>query len=197
VKCAPAGRQRCCSGVAFLKQLLRVGSLLVATVLLVSGGVRAGASEAQAKAALLYNLLAFVEWPPGAGEEKTFVIGVAGDDDVLDALKPLAGQIVKRHAVVVREVRDEDDPTICHVLYLAAARDGTAASMLRRVGSAPVLTVGDGSDFAKQGGIVFVAFDNSRLRFDVSLTNANKAQLKISSKVLGMARTVTSDGPPR
>ena len=51
------------------------------------------------------------------------------------------------------------------------------------------------TEFAKRGGIVFVYFDDARLRFDVSLVNANKAQLRISSKVLGLARSVKADGP--
>jgi hypothetical protein len=56
-----------------------------------------------------------------------------------------------------------------------------------------VLTVGDSGDFSKRGGIVSVYFDQSRLRFDVSLVNANKAHLKISSKVLGLARAVKAN----
>jgi YfiR/HmsC-like len=184
--------------VAVLTRAIRIALLLSAVLLVGVGEVRArigSVTEAQAKAALLYNFLAFVEWPPGAADDKRFVIGVAGDADVLDALRPVAGQAVKGHAVLVREIREEDDPTQCHVLYLSAARDRMTAAILRRVAGAPVLTVSDGNEFARRGGIVFVYFDQSRLRFDVSLANANKAQLKISSKVLGLARTVKSDGP--
>jgi hypothetical protein len=183
--------------VALLTPIQRLIALPVAMLLIVCGGVRAGqatVTEAQAKAALLYNLLAFVEWPQGATGDKSLVIGVAGDTEVLDALRQVGVRAIKGHPVAVRDVREEDDPTHCHVLYLAAARDRMTAGLLRRVTGAPVLTVGDASEFERRGGIVFVYFERARLRFDVSLSNANKAQLKISSKVLGLARSVTTDG---
>jgi hypothetical protein len=184
--------------VAILNRWLRHGTTFVAALSLVAGGsarARTGSvTEAQAKAVLLYNVLSFVDWPPASGDGKRFVIGVAGDSEVLEALRPVEGQNVKGHAVSIREVREEDDPTHCQVLYLSGTRDRLAAALLRRVAESPVLTVGDGSEFAKRGGIIFVYFDRARLRFDVNLVNANKAQLKISSKVLGLARTVTSNG---
>lgn len=183
--------------MALLNRAARLALLLAAT-LVVSAGVRAATgsvTEAQAKAALVYNLLAFVEWPPGAADDKSFVIGVAGDGDVLDALRQVARQVVKGRTVIVRDIGEEDDPTRCQILYLSAAHDRMSAAIQRRVASAPVLTVGDGSEFARRGGIVYVYFDEARLRFDVSLVNANKAQLKISSKVLGLARAVKADGP--
>ena len=152
-------------------------------------------TEAQAKAALLYNFVAFVDWPQAAIDARTtFVIGVAGDADVLDALHPIAGQTLKGHPIAIRDVREDEDPTQCHVLYFPATRDRTTASLLHRAVDAPVLTVGDSTDFSKRGGIVTVYFDQSRLRFDVNLANAHRAQLKISSKALGLARAVKSDG---
>ena len=183
--------------MALLRRVLR-GGLLTAAICAGAIGIRADAgsvTEAQAKAALVYNLLAFVEWPPNAPSDKSFVIGVVGDTDVLEALRPVARQVVKGHSVLVRDIREDDDPTQCHVLYLAAARERMTTAILRRVVGTPVLTVSDGAEYAKRGGIVFVYFDDARLRFDVSLVNANKAQLKISSKVLGLARSVKADGP--
>jgi len=184
--------------VAILIRHARFAVCLGAALLLVAaGGARVGSSsvtEAQAKAVLLYNVLAFVDWPPAAPSDKRFVIGVAGDAEVLAALRPVDGQVVKGHTVSVRDVGEEDDPTGCHVLYLSGARERMNSTLLRRVAHAPVLTVGDDSEFAHRGGIISVCFEQSRLRFDVSLTNASRAQLKISSKVLGLARKVTSDG---
>jgi hypothetical protein len=185
--------------VTRLKPIRRLLAVSIAMLVIVCGGVRAAqpaVTQAQAKAALLYNLLAFVDWPQGAVDDKSFVIGVAGDAEVLEALRHVGARAIKGHPVAVRDIHEDDDPTQCHVLYLAADRDRMTSDLLHRVSGAPVLTVGNGSEFEKRGGIVFVYFERAHLRFDVSLPNANKAQLKISSKVLGLARSVTADGTP-
>jgi hypothetical protein len=147
-------------------------------------------SEAQAKAALLYNLPSFVEWP-AAKAAAPIMVGVAGATDVADALQLLSGGT--QPPLRVRAVSDLDDAAKYHVLFVSLERDATSAALLHRVAELPVLTVGDAPGFTRRGGVIRVYFDRSRLRLEISQRNAARAQLHISSKLLALATVVDTD----
>jgi hypothetical protein len=86
--------------VALLKRR-RLIALIGAIVVVRSFVLYAGPiTEPQAKASLLFNLAAFVEWPPGAlAAGDRLSICVAGDADVLLALRPFEGRAIDGHAI--------------------------------------------------------------------------------------------------
>ncbi len=53
-----------------------------------------------------------------------------------------------------------------------------------------VLTVGEGDDFVRQGGIIAFVIENRRVRFDINQAAAENAALKLSSKLLSVARSI-------
>jgi hypothetical protein len=184
--------------VALLRRALPASIALAFLILALSDGTADATvvTEAEAKAALLYNFVPFVEWPPSVRTSGApTVIGIVGDAAVLAALRRRNGELVRGRPLAVKALAEPDDATACHVIYLpGTTREREAAAILRRVADAPVLTVSDADDFTRRGGIVSVYFEESHLRFDVSVPNANRAHLKISSKVLGLARPARSDG---
>jgi hypothetical protein len=178
--------------VALLKRS-RFLSLAAGILVVRSLGLSANPiTEPQAKASLLYNLPAFVEWPSatlGIGDRLS--ICVAGDPDVLVALKSYEGRAIVGHAVTSRAVVDDGDPTTCHILFVSGARE-PALALVRRAADSPVLTVGDGLQFTRQGGALRVFFEQSRIRFEINTTIVARTRLKLSSKMLGLARIVRS-----
>lgn len=149
-------------------------------------------TEPQAKASLLLNLAAFVEWPPNVlGPTDRLTICVAGDPDVLAALRGYDARPLDGRSVAPRAIGGDDDPSACHILFVSASRDRHA--LMQRVADRPVLTVGDAPEFARQGGVLRVFFEQSRLRFEVNTTTVARTKLRVSSKMLGLARLVRSD----
>jgi hypothetical protein len=63
-----------------------------------------------------------------------------------------------------------------------------------RLRGASVLTVGDHDDFATTGGVIHFTRENYRVRFEINVRAAERAGLRISSKLLQLARIV--GGPP-
>ena len=64
------------------------------------------------------------------------------------------------------------------------------AGILDAVKKWSVLTVSDIDKFARRGGTVQFVVDDSKLRFVINTKNAEKARLKISSKLLKLATVV-------
>ena len=62
--------------------------------------------------------------------------------------------------------------------------------MLKNLVSRPILTVSDQADFAADGGAIELLSENNRIRFDVNLQTVRDSGLKMSSKLLQLARQV-------
>jgi hypothetical protein len=142
-------------------------------------------SEAQVKAAYLYNFANFVQWPvTGDGP---LVIGIAGDD----AFAEIVSLTVRERKVNGRELRTRrlasiDDPAGCQMLYVGVMRPREAAELMQRV-RGPVLTVGETAQFLREGGMVRFYLQNNNVRFQINQKNAEAAGLKVSSQLLAIA----------
>jgi hypothetical protein len=53
-----------------------------------------------------------------------------------------------------------------------------------------LLTIGDGEDFARRGGVIALVRQDSRFQFDINLAAAERAGLRVDATLLGLARQV-------
>ncbi|HMD47440.1 MAG TPA: YfiR family protein [Bryobacteraceae bacterium] len=167
-------------------------SLLVLALL--AGAAFAGdlpdsSDEYRVKALFLFNFAKFVEWPnalPGDG----ISIGILGDDPFGDMLaQTIAGKTVNGHGFIVRHVKPEQARQ-CQIVFVAASERKHVRAVLDAVAGSPVLTVGDMHGFAQAGGVIDFEIIDSKVRFEVNLEAAERARLKLSSKLLSLAKIV-------
>ena len=154
--------------------------------------------ENDVKAAFLFNFTKFVDWPPTAFESPTDPLRVCAIADAvfiasLDRI--IAGETVRGRALR-RVVPDTSELPHCHLLYIGGTYRNRAEKLMAAVGRAPVLTVGETSDFLTHGGTIAFVLENQRVRFDVNLRAAERAQLTISSKLLRVAREIQEQVRP-
>ena len=150
-------------------------------------------TEAQVKAGYLYNFALFVDWPPAAFDARTLVIGVIGDADFRGALDQMNGRVANGRTIAVRVIDAEDDIAGIAMLFVAEPDDRVAASVLARVGRSPILTVGESARFTKLGGVIRLYKEDGKLRFEVNVSRAEGSGLRISSRMLGLARITRQD----
>lgn len=152
---------------------------------------RGQALEHQVKAVFMFKFTHFIDWPAGtfSGPEQPLVIGVIGAADIADYLERLTAQGPGgQRPVVVRRLK-LDDPMDVQLLYVDPALGSRVGEVLERVGGQPVVTVTSGRDRNDAAIINFVTED-SQVHFDIDLHAARSAGLKISARLLKVARTV-------
>jgi hypothetical protein len=179
-----------------LARRLLVAAATVVTLALAAPGYSQprAASESELKAAYLYNLARFVEWPPASGADH-FGICVLGADPFGPALeRMLAGLPVRGLEVATRRLATPDQAVGCHVLFIAASEDGRLASILESIGARAMLTVSDMPLFATRGGMIQLVTEANKIRFDVNLVSAQSVGLTLSSDLLRVARAVKRTG---
>jgi hypothetical protein len=151
--------------------------------------------EYQVKAAFLYQFLNFVDWPGPAmaASRDSVVVGVLGETPMTAALQALGAKPIRGRQLVVRTfraAREIRDPTALHVLFVPHAERDRAAGALRAVRAASVLTIGEADGFARLGGIVNFVIVDGKVGFEINPRAADEAGLRISSKLLRLARIV-------
>jgi hypothetical protein len=175
--------------------IARAGRALLAGLLVAAAAVAhaQATSEAALKAAFLYKFPGYIEWPATAfaSAESPFFVGFLGADDVAAEMEKLvAGRSVSGRRVSVRRLREGDALRGVHLLYIGRGDAAARAQMRAAYGQAGVLVVGDGDRALESGAtIAFVPADD-RIAFEVSLDNAEHSGLRISSRMLAVARRV-------
>jgi hypothetical protein len=145
-------------------------------------------SEAAVKAAYLYRFAGYVDWPDEASSTEPFTIAVLGSPTVARELKGLLpNHYVNNRPAQVREVTGVRDLGRPQILFVGSGYAGALRIMMPAVGREPMLLVTDEDDGLNQGSVLnFVTVDR-RVRFEVSLTAADRLRLKISSELLAVA----------
>ena len=64
---------------------------------------------------------------------------------------------------------------------------------MRAVSNAPILTVGESEEFIHQGGMIGFYLQENRIRFDINLQAAKRVNLRFSSRLLLLAKSVIGD----
>lgn len=147
---------------------------------------RRSVTEYEVKAAFLLNFAKFVEWPEPR-DNAPFAICTLGDDPfgpVLDRI--VQGETINNRSLVVRRLHKWQEP--CDVVFIANTERDTAG-ILHQIGNG-VLTVGESADFLRDGGMINFVIADRRVRFDVNRKAADHASVRISSRLLGVARAV-------
>ena len=147
--------------------------------------------EYQVKAAFLLNFTKFVEWPPSAFDaaDSPIAICVLGNDPFGNSLDQIvAEEVVGGRRVVVRRIKRTPQAKLCQALFVSMP-EKELLSILSGVGPG-VLTIGEGESFVRDGGMIAFVVENHRVRFGINETAAETAGLKLSSKLLSVARSV-------
>jgi len=210
-----------------LKRKIRFFALIVlSTVLLLvlnTPKARADSTkskEYQIKAAFVYNFIKFVDWPKEktADSNEPITIGIIGSKDFVKAFEPLIHKKVKNRNISTKyfegyeklKKSKEDDARqwnqkmealkTCHLLMFCSCdsvRIENLSQIIKALKGSPVLTVGETAGFLESGGIINFLMVDKKVRFEINVTAAKKSRLKISSKLLRLAKRVVKEKSPQ
>jgi hypothetical protein len=175
-------------------RLYRLGSLLISLILTSwAGPLRAEVTEADLKAAFVYNFTKFVEWPAEAfnsSPDSVTLCLLGAREPLFDALAEMRGMPVKNRSLRVRSVTRNDTLRTCQMLIVAESEAEHFETVLRRLEGVPVLTVNGSDRFLDAGGIIGLTTEGPKVRFEINLAAARRNNLVLSSNLLKLAKKV-------
>jgi len=192
-------------------------ALLIATSALAANGERVRANEdvnadkvAVVKSAFVVNFLRFTRWPEHRfdDDDSPIRIGVIGDDPLglrLDAAvrgKNLNGRRITVHRMQFPDDGDdqpehldalERDLRSMHLVYICSGLRMQSPQIVRMVAGGSVLTIGDKRAIAAAGAMLALDILDGRVAIYANMRSITKSDLKISSKLLRLAKEVQPD----
>jgi hypothetical protein len=149
-------------------------------------------TEAKVKVAYVFNFLKFVEWP---GAERNapsapIRICIVGTDPIRTMLGELSIRKIRERQIQVDHMKELEGLRDCHLVYISRSEEFVLPQVLRQFEGVPVLAVSDIPQFAHKGGMIGFATEDSRVKVEISRGAVLQAGLKVSAKLLEIARIV-------
>jgi hypothetical protein len=178
-------------------ELLRQLTLVLVSILVVAGSQAYGQmDEYSVKAGYLYNFSKYVTWPEGAlsAPNTPFVICIFGNDPFAGRLdQAIAGKTAgDGRALEVKRVNMPSRAGFheCQMVFLSKSEIARTAEIVELLKENPIFTVADFGSFAQKGGIADLRLEGSRVKVDLNVEAATRANLKISAKLQQVANLV-------
>ena len=179
----------------FIKKLIISILVILSTATMVGlPRLRAEAvsTEDKVKAAYLFNFAKFVEWPSESFKDSNgfFNICVIGEGPFGNALDSLQNHELKGKSVKVYRISKAGDTEECHIAFISSSKKRRLGRVLADLNGSGVLSISDIENFAQKGGIINFVKIEKKIRFEINMKAAERAGLKISSKLLNLAETI-------
>ncbi len=166
-------------------------ALLLPAVPLRAAAPGAPPLEYQVKAVCILNVARFVDWPKTAFKDDStpFVIGVLGDNPFGPLLEEaVKNETVRRRRIVVRNVTLAEAATGCQILFVSRSEKENLPAVFEASGKEGVLTISEIEGFTHAGGMLGLALEGGKIRFELNRHAAHAARLKIDSQFLMLCR---------
>jgi hypothetical protein len=155
---------------------------------------QSNADEYDVKAAFLFHFAEFIDWPPGVldSADNSLRLCILDDEPHRQELQStIEGKLVEGrvfHVVPISPLQEIKD---CSILFLSHDEARHQAAIVKSLRGMPVLTVGETADFLSDGGMIRFHLEEGKIRFDINLQAAESSHLKIGSRLLLLATSVT------
>lgn len=183
--------------------------------------VRAAGSsykEYDIKAAFIYNFMKFVSWADERQEDdkkidkekdsdEPIVIGIIGKNPFGKSMAPILEKKIRSREIVLLELisyskgydrkknqyQDIEELEDCRLLFVSSSEGKYIPEILDMIKGKNILTVSETSGFLDDGGIINFVMHKNKVRFEINITAAKRADLKIRSQLLRLAKKVIKD----
>jgi len=170
--------------------------LFTAMLLLVSFCVQAdrhAPNEYEVKAIFLLNILDFIKWPHRPLERRSDELHLCllGGDPFGESMDVIRDHRVSDRRLMVRQINGVEQGQNCDLVFLNETLGYEVSDITSQLNRYQAFTVGDSIGYARQGVMLNFYLDRrNKLRFEINLKEARKADIRISSQLLRLARII-------
>ena len=149
--------------------------------------------EYQVKAVCVLNAARFITWPEAAFKDASapVVIGVLGENPFGTLLEDsVKGETIRQRKIVVRKMTLEEASVAgaCQILFISRSERDNLPAIVRGLGRSSVLTISEIEGFTHEGGMLGLALDHAKIRFELNASAARRSNLKIDSQFLMLCK---------
>lgn len=174
----------------FFKGLRYLGLALISLISLPASAAAPSSEIQSLTVAFLYNFMKLSEWPAIAGSTKLTLCVIQAGESFID-IDSLAGKEVQNQPLEIKHLMQGDSVTGCQLVFIPEDEKPIRIhEWLSSMENQPILSVSGTPGFLDQGGMIELVSDGTHLQFEVNLEPVTQAGIKLSSKMLQIAREV-------
>lgn len=144
--------------------------------------------EDKLKATYIARFTEFIEWPTSS-DNSPFKICILGEHPIEVPLQKLPALItVKGHNLQVQRIDSIQSAMSCAIVFAAKNEASRMGALHQTVQNYPVLTIGDTPGLIAQNVLINFYFEGERLRFEINMQAVRESGLKVSSRLLKIAK---------
>ncbi|MCG2722708.1 MAG: YfiR family protein [Thermodesulfovibrionales bacterium] len=147
--------------------------------------------EYRVKAAFIYNFLKFIEWP--AANNPSLKICVIGEDHFGNDIREMLSGTVNNRKLSVKNISDYGELKKCNLVFINHSEEDHLAELVNIAREYHIVTIGDTDGFAQQGVMINFYLQENKIRFEINNDAARRSGIRISSKLLNLAKIVGND----
>jgi hypothetical protein len=140
------------------------------------------------KAAFLVKFIKYIDWP--GSNKGTFKMGVFGDSPIAGNLFTLMPKVIDGWKLEITKIQNVEESLDCHLVFLSSSEKDRYTGIVNALKDSSVLTVSDTQNFLDLGGMINFLILEQMVRFEINLKATKKVGLKVSSKLLRLAKFV-------
>lgn len=168
--------------------MLRQALCALALVVIARAAVAAPLPDDAVKAAVIYKVMLFTQWPDQPVADAPLTLCVLGRDEVAAALPDLQGRKIGNRLLQVRSVAGQMPLAGCSAAYIAGTEQYRLQSLLSGAAADGLMTVVDcGQGLCNSDAVLSLAVEQGRLVFAVNRRQAEQQRLAFSAQVLRLA----------
>ncbi len=170
----------------------RVWSVVLASIWMAPLAWSATVAEPELKAAIVYNLLLFTEWPPEhqPNVASPLILCIRAGSDLVTPLERLAARGMAGVPIELRQLGNSTELRRCHAVF-ADGSNTHRIELRRRVASGgATVWIADETEIAAVDVGIQLLRNGAKLAFEVNLIALRQAGVQVSSKLLRLARAV-------
>lgn len=151
-------------------------------------------SEYSLKAAVVFNMPLYTEWPPtiNTSDVKTnFNLCVYGKTPLIDELRLLEGKLIKGNRLAVLSINEQSTLRDCQVLLIPKGlANPNRAELIQKLQNKSTLVIGDDAEPPPDQVMINLLMEDGKVIFQANPELAKSAGLKLSSKLLRLAKAI-------
>jgi hypothetical protein len=148
------------------------------------------APEHEVKAAFLFRFLSFIDWPqPSTAPLDVRFIGAEEIAAAMERIVP--GRSAQGRPVIARRLKAGESPAGADVVMVGRAESERIPALAKQ----GVFVVGETPGALDRGAAINFLVVEGRVRFEVSLPNAERGKVRIHSRMLAVAHNVRGATP--
>lgn len=142
------------------------------------------------KAAFLYNIAKFVEWPDN---ENTTITVCLTNDAFGATIDSITGKSVQGRPIAVKYAATPQSVRRCHMVFVDMQEGRRGAEFLEALAGEPILTICDQPDCAQRGVMINLQRRDEKIGLEMNLAAIQRTRLKLSSQLLKLARIINEE----